>query len=155
VRFAELCLFNRPTASRLTPGIFRLPGVDQADGFLKSFGFSDFILQERTSGRACADGCAMGNSKSKRSDSGDEAGLPPRIKAAFDFLDHVRDVTSQWDVSVPPRTLSPLEKNVQTAALRALQQYLLGEMDFAESPAKQARDEDEDGTASAPSPCEG
>jgi hypothetical protein len=78
--------------------------------------------------------------------------LPPRIKAAFDFLDHVRVVTAQYDVSIPPRTLSPLEKSVELAALRVLQQYLLGEMDFAENPpsSKSRKREDEDGSASTP-----
>jgi hypothetical protein len=30
------------------------------------------------------------------------------------------------------RALTPLERSVETVALRAVQQYLLGEMDFAE-----------------------
>ncbi|HEY1922525.1 MAG TPA: hypothetical protein VGG44_07140 [Tepidisphaeraceae bacterium] len=81
--------------------------------------------------------------------------LPPRIKAAFDFLDHVRAVTMQMDASVPSRDLSPLEKSVELAALRALQQYLLGEMDFAETPgpSRPGKRDDEDGTASAPAGC--
>jgi hypothetical protein len=66
--------------------------------------------------------------------SEDEPLLPPRIKAAFDYLDHVRSVTEQMDVSIPARELSPLEKKVELAALHALQQYLLGEIDFAEQP---------------------
>jgi hypothetical protein len=77
--------------------------------------------------------------------------LPPRIKAAFDFLDHLRSVTEQMDASIPARDLSPLEKKVELAALRALQQYLLGEMDFAESPpaapAPKPRDDDDGATA--------
>lgn len=79
--------------------------------------------------------------------------LPPRIKAAFDYLDHVRAVTDQMDVSIPPRQLSPLEKKVELAALRALQQYLLGEMDFSEprSPTRPANPGDnDDGTSSVP-----
>jgi hypothetical protein len=79
--------------------------------------------------------------------------LPPRIKAAFDYLDHVRAVTEQMDVSIPARQLSPLEKKVELAALRALQQYLLGEMDFSEPPLlppspKPA--DDDDGAATVP-----
>jgi hypothetical protein len=61
----------------------------------------------------------------------------------------------QFDVSLPVRELSPLEKSVQTAALRALQQYLLGEMDFVEpsaAPRSQSRD-GEDGTASSQDGC--
>ena len=73
--------------------------------------------------------------------------LPPRVRAAFDFLEHSRDVTSQWQPSIPARELSKLEKSVETAALRTLLQYLLGEMDFAEptndsAPAKK-KDENE------------
>ena len=81
--------------------------------------------------------------------------LPPRIKAAFDFLEHTRDLTSQWEASIPARELSPLEKSVQTAALRALQQYLLGEMDFADAPASSepSKRDGEEGTASEPSNC--
>ena len=58
--------------------------------------------------------------------------LPPKIKAAFDFLHHARMVTEQVDASIPMRVLSPLERSVEAAALRAVQQYLLGEMDFVE-----------------------
>jgi hypothetical protein len=58
--------------------------------------------------------------------------LPPRIKAAFDFIHHTRMITEQADASIPMRELTQLEKSVELAALRALQQYLLGEMDFVE-----------------------
>ena len=98
----------------------------------------------------------MANFMGRRYDNGNGPPLPPRIKAALDFLDHVREVTTQIDASVPARELSPLEKSVELAALRALQQYLLGEMDFTESPAASKpfkRDDDEDGTAPAPSGC--
>jgi hypothetical protein len=89
----------------------------------------------------------------RRFDNGNGPPLPPRIKAAFDFLDHVRMVTTQMDASLPARDLSPVEKSVELAALRALQQYLLGEMDFAENPvaSKPAPSGEGDGTASAPS----
>ena len=73
--------------------------------------------------------------------------LPPRIKAAFQFLHLARLITEQVDASIPMRGLSPLEKGVEAAALRALQQYLLGEMDFAEDTqpaAAPARDDDGD-----------
>jgi hypothetical protein len=75
--------------------------------------------------------------------------LPPRIKAAFDYLEHARDVTTQWHAAIPARDLSKLEKSVETAALRALQQYLLGEMDYVEPPSS-SRPEGGEGTSSAP-----
>lgn len=91
----------------------------------------------------------------RRYDNGNGPPLPPRIKAAFEFLDHVRQVTTQMEASIPARELSPVEKSVETAALRALQQYLLGEMDFAEPTptSKPPKRDDEDGTAPTPSGC--
>jgi hypothetical protein len=88
----------------------------------------------------------------RRFDFSEGPPLPPRIKAAFDYLDHVRLITMQLEVSVPVRELSPLEKSVEHAALRALQQYLLGEMDFIEAttPAKPPKGGDDGGAASAP-----
>jgi len=67
----------------------------------------------------------------------------------------VRVLTTQFDTSIPPRELSALEKSVQAAALRALQQYLLGEMDFVETaaPSKPAKRDGEEGTASEPTRC--
>jgi len=59
--------------------------------------------------------------------------LPPRVKAAFDYLHHARMVTEQVDASVPMRALTALEKSVEAAALRVVQQYLLGEMEFVET----------------------
>jgi hypothetical protein len=50
----------------------------------------------------------------------------------LEFLHLARIITEQVDASIPMRSLTPLEKRVEEAALRALQQYLLGEMDFAE-----------------------
>ena|ERR1700722_10920858 len=89
----------------------------------------------------------------RRSDNGNGSPLPTRIKAAFDYLEHVRVVTTQFDASVPSRELTPLEKSVESAALRAVQQYLLGEMDFAEPTPepKPSNRESEDGNPSAPS----
>ena len=84
--------------------------------------------------------------------SENDSSLPPRIKAAFDYLEHVRDLTEQWNSMIPARELTSLEKSVHAVALRALQQYLLGEMDFAE-PAKPSDGKDEDDSASAPSGC--
>ena len=47
--------------------------------------------------------------------------LPPRVKAAFDFLHHARMVTEQVDASVPMRPLTALEKSVEAAALQVVQ----------------------------------
>jgi hypothetical protein len=58
--------------------------------------------------------------------------VPSRIKVAFAFLAHTRWITWAPDASIPVRALTPLERSVETIALRAVQQYLLGEMDFAE-----------------------
>jgi hypothetical protein len=80
-----------------------------------------------------------------------EPKLPPRIRAAFGFLYHVRMVTEQTDASIPARDLTPLERRVEEAALRALQQYLLGEMDFVdETPSPPAKKEEEQVTGPAP-----
>jgi hypothetical protein len=92
----------------------------------------------------------------RRYDNGNGPPLPPRIKAAFDYLDHVRMVTTQMDASLPARELTAVERSVEQAALRALQQYLLGEMDFVEpNPAvvKPIKRDEDDGTASAPTGC--
>jgi hypothetical protein len=92
----------------------------------------------------------------RRFDFGNGPPLPPRIKAAFDYLDHVRLITLRLDVSIPTRELSPLEKSVEAAALRAVQQYLLGEMDFAEKPEeKPAKRDGDSGATSAPSKTPG
>jgi hypothetical protein len=91
----------------------------------------------------------------RRYDTGNAPPLPPRIRVAFDFLDHVRQVTMQMDASIPARELSPLEKSVELAALRALQHYLLGEMDFAENTpiSPPPKGDDDDGAAPAPAGC--
>jgi hypothetical protein len=98
----------------------------------------------------------MGYFMGRRIDNGSASVLPPRIKAAFDFLDYARMITTQYDATVPVRNLTPMEKSVEQASLRALQQYLLGEMDFAENtPASKPtkRDDEEDGTAPARNGC--
>jgi hypothetical protein len=93
----------------------------------------------------------------RRFDFGNGPPLPPRIKAAFDYLDHVRLITLRMDVSIPARDLSPLERSVEAAALRAVQQYLLGEMDFAEntSDPKQPKRDGGNGEPTAPSKAPG
>ena len=60
---------------------------------------------------------------------------PPRIRAAFNYLGYARMITWQIDAAIPTRDLTPLEKSVETAALRAVQMYLLGEMDFRDDAA--------------------
>jgi hypothetical protein len=59
--------------------------------------------------------------------------LPPRIKAAFDYLEYARVMTTCYDALGPRPTLTQLQRSVESAALRAIQQYLLGEMDFADA----------------------
>jgi hypothetical protein len=92
----------------------------------------------------------------RRFDNSSATALPPRIKAAFDYLEHVRLISTQYEAAIPVRELTSIEKSVHQAALRALQQYLLGEMDFTEPPpppAKPPKNDDEDGTAPATSGC--
>ena len=72
---------------------------------------------------------------------------PPRVRAAFAFRHHARMITEQVDSAIPMRSLTLLEKSVEAAALRTVQQYLLGEMDFAQEEAqepapKQSGDDD-------------
>jgi hypothetical protein len=126
------------------PGLVRLPGHLQAVGissYQQSNGLSAARAFTMRHGILMAEESENNNSE-----------LPPRIKAVFEFLEHARDVTSQWQPSIPARELSKLEKNVETAALRALLQYLLGEMDFAEPPAlpKHSNHDGQDGTTSPP-----
>lgn len=74
--------------------------------------------------------------------------VPPRVQAALDYLSHVRWVTQQDDASIPARTLSPLERSVESAALRTLQSYFLCEMDFGDAaPIRSSRREEDDGEA--------
>jgi hypothetical protein len=75
--------------------------------------------------------------------------VPPRIQVALDFLTHTRWVTQQEDASVPARSLTPLEKAVESAALRTLQSYLLGEMDFGDVPPVAAQEPPPDDPPSA------
>jgi hypothetical protein len=77
--------------------------------------------------------------------------VPPKIKAAFEFLHHARMITEQVDSSIPMRALTPLERSVEAAALRAVQMYLLGEMDFVESapPAPGGQRDDDDRASEA------
>ena len=76
--------------------------------------------------------------------------LPARIRVAFGFLHHARMISEQMDASIPTRALTPLEKSVELAALRVVQQYLLGEMDFVESPDSDSNRRDgEDGTSAS------
>lgn len=79
--------------------------------------------------------------------------LPARVQAALDFINHTRWVTQQDDASIPPRSLTKLEQSVETAALRTLQSYFLGEMDFGDAPPVTRRKPDDDGeTAPAHEP---
>lgn len=79
--------------------------------------------------------------------------LPPRIQAALDYLSHTRWVTAQDDASIPARVLSPLERSVESAALRTLQSYFLGEMDFGDAaPIKSSTRNEDEGDAPVPAP---
>jgi hypothetical protein len=66
-----------------------------------------------------------------KEDDNTERPLPPQIRVAFGVLYHTRETTDQWDASMPARELTPLEKSLHATALRTIQLYLLGEMDFA------------------------
>lgn len=75
--------------------------------------------------------------------------VPARIQVALDYLAHTRWVTQQDDASIPARTLSGLEKAVESAALRTLQSYLMGEMDFGDVPPTTPRRGEDDPPATA------
>jgi hypothetical protein len=95
-----------------------------------------------------------------KEDDNKERPIPPQIRVAFGVLYHARMATDQCDSSISPRELTPLEKSVRTTALRAIQHYLLGEMDFAavESTAPLAepvpKEADSDDSAAAATPDE-
>lgn len=80
--------------------------------------------------------------------------LPLRIRVAFKVLEHIpSSARFRLDDDEPPRQLTPMEKSTQDAALSVLQQYLLGEMDYADAPPadRDAQDADLSGSRSAPS----
>lgn len=58
--------------------------------------------------------------------------LPPRVKASFDFIYHTWRITEQVNSAIPTRDLTPLERNVETVALRTIMQFMLGEIDFVD-----------------------
>jgi hypothetical protein len=59
--------------------------------------------------------------------------IPPQIRVALSVLSHTRFITWQVDASIPVRDLTSLERSVEATALRAIQHYMLGEMDYAPS----------------------
>ena len=64
-------------------------------------------------------------------DDNKELPIPPQIRVAFGVLYHARQTTDQIDASIPARELTQLEKSVCATALRTIQHYMLGEMDYA------------------------
>lgn len=61
--------------------------------------------------------------------------LPPRVRAAFAFVNFALHVTRPCDAEVTPRPLNEGEKAVEAAALEVLRNYLNGEMSYAPEPA--------------------
>jgi hypothetical protein len=68
------------------------------------------------------------------SDNSNAQELPLKVKAAFDYLYHTYRLTDRTDATIPARTLTSLEKSVETTALRVVQQYLLGEIECGDEP---------------------
>jgi hypothetical protein len=80
---------------------------------------------------------------------------PSRVQTALDYLDYCESVTHQCDVSAPARALTQTEQKVREAALRVLQSYFLGEMDFGDLPPMEVRPEsDEEGGATVREPVD-
>jgi hypothetical protein len=78
--------------------------------------------------------------------------LPPRVQAALDYIDHTRWITQQFSPAITPRALTPLEQSVETAALRTLQSYFLGEMDYGDAPPVTTAKRDDDDQPPVPQP---
>jgi hypothetical protein len=57
--------------------------------------------------------------------------IPPQIRVALSVLSHTRFITWQVDAAIPVRDLTSLERSVEATALRTIQHYMLGEMDYA------------------------
>jgi hypothetical protein len=57
---------------------------------------------------------------------------PARVQAAMNFLYYMRCLSLGDDCERPTRDLSALEQAVHNAALKALQSYFLGEMDYGD-----------------------
>ncbi len=69
---------------------------------------------------------------------------PARVQAALEYLRYCDGVVSQCDVSIPARQLTPSESSVRESALRVLQAYFLGEMDYGDAPPRCAPEDNDD-----------
>ena len=69
---------------------------------------------------------------------------PARVQAALEYLRYCDAAVTQCDVSIPVRQLTPGELSVRESALRVLQAYFLGEMDFGDAPPRCAPDDSDD-----------
>lgn len=66
----------------------------------------------------------------------EEYTLPPRVRAAIEFLHFLHWVRKPNDANQPGRALSPVERAVEQQALQVLSQYFTGEMDFGDRPVR-------------------
>lgn len=75
--------------------------------------------------------------------------MPARVTAAFTFLGYCESVTHQCDPTTAKYELSATESLVKKAALEVLRLYLVGEMDFGDTPAtaRDPRDNGDHGTS--------
>lgn len=91
---------------------------------------------------------------SMESSQAEHYAIPPRVRAAMDFIEHLERVRHQCEPSSPVRELSSAELAVERQALQMLGQYFSGEMDFGDRPVRAAssRRMDEDPDASVETP---
>lgn len=73
--------------------------------------------------------------------------LPARVQAALGYLLHCWRITDQSDAEIKPRPLTAQESQVQACALRVLEMYFSGELDFGDLA---PRGENADGEGDAP-----
>lgn len=79
---------------------------------------------------------------------------PARVQAALEYLRYCDSAITQCDVSIPARQLTPAEARVRESALRVLDAYFLGEMDFGDAPPRAIPPESGDeGNAPVPQPA--
>lgn len=76
--------------------------------------------------------------------------LPQRVHASLTYLHYCRCILEQTDASIPGGELTAAESRVKNAALRVLQQYFDGEMDFAEASPRSPRPPADDEEPGAP-----
>jgi hypothetical protein len=80
--------------------------------------------------------------------------IPPRVRAAMDFIEHLERARHQCEPTTPVRELSSAELAVERQALQMLGQYFSGEMDFGDRPVRavSSRRTDEDPDAPVETP---